>query len=362
VAFVAGDGRMFSFERVVRCRVLLHAELRWLPALHGVALRTLSLAGPRLELSLMWIGVMAICTLGEGQGLLEIASGVAVAATDLQMHSQERVFCFRMVELHRGIHFFPTGRRVAGFARSLESALVRIGVAGDAGIEFYPRELHRLVGTRREVALLAGHLGVHPGQRILGLRMVELLGLFPVCHIVAALAVGAELPLVHVLMAGDAVLREAQKGLREVLLLDQRTLRRNHVRRCMALLARDGRVLFHEWISGLAMIELLEGRLPMDQRKIRAIVLEVAPHAVPAIRILHPEKRVVALMDGQAVRNFLMAFQTLERRCAGSELVAGVALGRAIEGLVRFRERAGRNLGAGAGGNEQESTENQQSA
>jgi hypothetical protein len=251
---------------------------------------------------------------------------------------------------------------VAGFARSLECSFVRIGVAGDAGIEFYPRELHCLVGAGRKMALLAGHLGVHSGQRIFCFRMVELLGLFPVGHIVAALAIGAELPLVYVLMAGDAILREAQKGLREVLLLNQRALRGNHMRRRMALLARHGRVLFYQWISGLAMIELLERRLPMNERKILAIVLEVAPHTVPAIGILHPEKRVIALMRGQTVGYFLMAFQALERWRAGSELVTRVALRRAIEGLVRFRERSGRNLGAGAGSREQESTENQQRA
>ena len=327
VAFVAGHGRMFSFQRIVRSRVLLHAKLRWLPALHGVALRALSLARPRLKLSFVGIRSVAICALRKGQCFLEIAAGVTIAATYFQMRAQERVFCFRMIELHRGIHFFPTGCRVAGFARSLERAFVRIGVAGDAGIEFYPRELHCLVGAGRKMALFAGHLGVHSGQGILCFRMVELLGLFPVGHIVAALAVGAELPLVHVLMAGDAILREAQKRLREVLLLNQRALRGNHVRRRMALLASYGRVLFHEWISGLAMIELLKRRLPMDERKILAIVLEVAPHAVPAIGILHPEKRVVALMRGQTVGNFLMAFQALERRRAGSELVTRVALG-----------------------------------
>ena len=163
-----------------------------------------------------------------------------------------------MVELHRRIHFFPTGCRMAGFARSLEGAFVRIGVAGGAGIEFDARELHRLVGAGREVALLARYLGVHSGQRILCFRMVELLGLFPVSQIVAALAVGAELPFVDVRVAGRAVLREPQKRLREVFLLNQRALRRNHMRRRMALLARHSLVFFYECISGLAMIELLE--------------------------------------------------------------------------------------------------------
>lgn len=112
-----------------------------------------------------------------------------------------------MVELHRRIHFFPTGGCVAGFARSLERALMRIGVAGDAGVKFDPREFHRLVRAGREVALLAGHLGVHTCQRIFCFRMVELLGLLPVGHVVAALAIGAELPFVDVLMAGCAILR-----------------------------------------------------------------------------------------------------------------------------------------------------------
>jgi len=172
-----------------------------------VALRTLSLARPRLELSFVRIGNVAIGALGKGQGLLEIASRVAVAATDFQMHSQERVFCFRMVELHRRAHFFPTGRRMAGFACSLECPLMRIGVAGDAGIEFDCGELDRLVGAGCEVAFFTGHLGVHSGQRIFCFRMVKLLGLFPVGDVVASLAAGAELPFVDVRMAGHAVLR-----------------------------------------------------------------------------------------------------------------------------------------------------------
>jgi len=119
--------------------------------------------------------------------------------------------------------------------------------------------------------------------------------------------------------------------------------------RRVAFLARHAPVLFREWIACLAMIELLERWFPMNQRKILTIVFEVAAHAVPAIGILHLQKRVVALMGGQTVRNFLMAFEAFERRRACTELVAGVALGRAVEGLVRFRQRSGRNLGAGAG-------------
>jgi len=98
----------------------------------------------------------------------------------------------------------------------------------------------------------------------------------------------------------------------------------------------------------------------VNEGKILAIVFEVAAHAVPAVGILHSEKRVVALMRSQTVRNFLVAFEAFECRRAGSKLVTGVALGRAVQGLVRFRERSGRNLSAGAGSHEQKSAENEQ--
>lgn len=94
MAFVASDGRMLSLERIMRCRVLLHAKLRRLPAFDRVAFRTFPLACTRLELPFVRIGSMAIRALGKGQRLLKIASGVAVAAGNFQMHSQERVFCF----------------------------------------------------------------------------------------------------------------------------------------------------------------------------------------------------------------------------------------------------------------------------
>src|ERR1700693_502880 len=99
---------------------------------------------------------MAIGALGKSQRLLEIPPSVAVAAGNFQMHSEQRIFCLGMVELHRGVHFFPTGCRVAGFARSLESAPVWVGVAIGAGIEFDPGELRRLIGASGKMALLAG--------------------------------------------------------------------------------------------------------------------------------------------------------------------------------------------------------------
>ena len=103
----------------------------------------------------------------EGERFFEVAAGVAIAARNFQMQSQQRVFCFGMVELHRRAHFFPTGRGMARFASSLECAFVRIGVAIDTVGEFDSGELDGLFRTGRKMAFFASHLGVHSGQRIL---------------------------------------------------------------------------------------------------------------------------------------------------------------------------------------------------
>ena len=108
----------------------------------------------------------------------------------------------------------------------------------------------------------------------------------------------------------------------------------------VAFLARYRRMFFDEWISSLSMVKLLEGRFPTNKRKILAIVFEVATDAVPAVGVFHSQARVVALMRGQTIRNFLVAFEAFECRRAGSELMAGVALGRAVERLVRFGKRS----------------------
>ena len=156
-----------------------------------------------------------------------------------------------MVELLVGhIHFFPAGGRMAGFAGSFESALVGVRVAVDAGIELDAGILHRFFGTGGEMAFLAGHLGVRAGERIFCLRMVELIGLFPVLDVVAARAIRAELAFVGIRVAGSAVLREAHVRSGQVGILNQCPGCRNHVFRHMAFLAGEPGVLIDEGIAG----------------------------------------------------------------------------------------------------------------
>ncbi len=74
----------------------------------------------------------------------------------------------------------------------------------------------------------------------------------------------------------------------------------------------------------------------MNQREIRAIVLRVAPHAIPAIGILHPDLRVESMTACQPLRDFFMAVQTFECGRAGPKLVAAGALRSATQGLMRL--------------------------
>ena len=208
VTFGTSDGGVFTLKRITGTAMCFQAELRWLPAFESVAFRTFSLARPRLKLPFMGIRGVAICALGKGQRFLEITGVVAVAATNFQMHSKKWILGFRMVERHRRIYLFPIGCRMAGFARSFKGPSVRVGMARQAGVEPDAGELHRLVRAGGEVALLAGRLGVHSREWVLRLRVIELFRLLPVAHIVAATAVGTELSLVNIGMAGDAVLRK----------------------------------------------------------------------------------------------------------------------------------------------------------
>ena len=92
------------------------------------------------------------------------------------------------------------------------------------------------------------------------------------------------------------------------------------------------------------MVEILLGRLPMNQVEIFAVVLEVAAHTIFAIGILHLQAKVVAVFAGEDLGDFFVAIETFERGSACAKNVAGVALHGAGKRRVRFREWTGRNL------------------
>ena len=98
-----------------------------------------------------------------------------------------------------------------------------------------------------------------------------------------------------------------------------------------------------ELVAGLRVIESFE--VPLDEGEIFSVVLRVALRAFLARTRLDIEGGVQPSSHRNAPRNFTMTIQTLECGFPGRELVAGGALGQAIDGLVRAGKRPGRDLG-----------------
>ena len=97
-------------------------------------------------------------------------------------------------------------------------------------------------------------------------------------------------------------------------------------------------------VAGLLVVELVLRRVPMQQREICTVMLQVAANAVLSIGIRHAQVTVIAVVRCQILRYFLVTVQTFERRRFCTELMAARALRRSRQRLVRFRKRPGRYL------------------
>jgi hypothetical protein len=90
----------------------------------------------------------------------------------------------------------------------------------------------------------------------------------------------------------------------------------------MTLLATQSGMAAREQESRLAMIHGLPARLPADQRKVRAIVVGVAPNAIFAGSVRsHPERMHAAVLR-QAIPDFRVSIQAFEFHSAGAQVVA----------------------------------------
>lgn len=186
--------------------MFLRAEQRRLPPFNRMTLRAFSLLRPLLELSFMWIGLVAIHAIRERKRLLEVAIDVARGATHRGVFAQKGIFRLRVIKREGRQKFFPSRGRVTFLATLLERAFMRVNMTVDASLK-----LHVLVTCRparfvRLMTFLAGNLNVLTGQGVAGLGMIKLLCRFPIHIVVALQAIVSELALVHILVASDAIL------------------------------------------------------------------------------------------------------------------------------------------------------------
>ena len=103
----------------------------------------------------------------------------------------------------------------------------------------------------------------------------------------------------------------------------------------MATTALQRGVFPFQPVPGLNVVKLVYARLPMNERKIAAIVFGVALDAGPIVRIILDPARVRSLLTIQPLPNLGMAFQTLEAPFARIGSMALQTMSRAIEGTVR---------------------------
>jgi len=168
-----------------------------------------------------------------------------------------------------------------------ERSPVRINVTVDALAEFHIAKARRPARFVRLVALFAGHLDVHPGQRIARLRVIKVLGRLPIVDVVAVLALISQLAFMRVCVAGKAILRQTKKSLRQVFVLNQWAQRRHDISGIVALLTCQPDMLAFERVARLLVVELLLRWIPVQQREICAVMFEVAADAILSVRIRH---------------------------------------------------------------------------
>lgn len=86
-----------TLQRIRRGRMFLDGELRWLPALHRVTGRALSLVRMFGKLAFVCI-LMAVHALGEYQRLLEVTVRMALTAVDTRVFPLQRKLRFGVIK------------------------------------------------------------------------------------------------------------------------------------------------------------------------------------------------------------------------------------------------------------------------
>jgi len=338
--------------------VVLHGEPRGFPSLDSVTRGALRAGRTLGELSIVWVGLVAVHALLESQRLFKVPVSVALDAINRRVLSEQGIFCFGVIEAlvdrFRRDLLPPTGV-VAGLAALGKASVMRIGVAIRTLREGNPR-VTRLVVRSRGVAFLTSYLGVQTGEWIASFCVIELLNLdgFPVFKIVALQAVCSQPPLVFVLVAGDAARRNTQECPVQIFNLDGRALGGRNFVGGVALSAGQARVLAFQYVSRLLVIEGLG--IPLHNREVLAVVLRVAAHALFAGAWGEVIRGVQTLPIDQASGDLGVAIQALEAGFPGPQPMARGAVRGAVQGLMGAGKGARRNLCRRRKGKKQERT------
>lgn len=177
----------------------------------------------------------------------------------------------------------------------------------------------RLAGL---VTLGALDVFVLAGQREMGGRVIKFLDGFPVIGVVTGLALCAQLSSVVILVARKASAVQPFEGLRQVMHHNVLAIGRGDVLRFMALLAFQLRMLADQWVTGLLVVELFFGRVPLENAEPLAIMFGVATSAIGVALGLVGHASVHTLVVFHQLEDFAVAIQALQLGFAGAEAMA----------------------------------------
>ena len=297
----------------------------------GCAFAAISTTGKLLPVR---AGIVAAAAQVELDRLAEPCSLVTLLAFQFVVFAFQRELGGVVVELATDVshdQLETTGVVATGTRLVAERRAVRALVAIDAIVVLELDEARLLIFTRR-VALHTFETSVQPGEGISGFAVGTVI---------------AELPLVVVLVAVDTLRNQSQQRAVHVA-LDRGSFDRRDVLRSVALGAGLLFVVADQGPTGARVIELLlRQRCPLNEIGVFAVVLGVTDAARLAAVGFVNHSRMEAAASIDARGNLGMAVEALIGSLAATQAVAIRAVGRAIQGGVGTRQRAGGDLRLG---------------
>ena len=266
VTLLAFDRGVLALQRIFCFGMIADHEFSGLEALFVVARRTLSAVTATRKLRAMRTGVVTVAAVLEGDLLREASSLVTFFAIEGGVLAEQRELGGAVIEMatdagHDQLEAVGVVAGSTGFIAEGGTMRALVAVFAAIVLELNEAGLAVIAGG---VTLHAIHLGVKSGERVAGLGVIESLHGFPFDRRVTLGAIAAELTLVHIFVAIDALAAQPQKRLADVLDLDGAAFFGGDLFWGVALVAGLLQVMSNQRPAGLGVIEEILRRLPLD--------------------------------------------------------------------------------------------------